>query len=235
MGVSIRAGSALVGVASMLLLGACDDKFNFSNVILPVASTLTVVAGSNNQVGIAGQALPVPITVHVLDQRGNPIPGAIVSWTIFGAGGSVSSPTSTTNASGNASVIWTLGTIAGTDSLTASIANGVSVLITAIATAGPFANLLINSGNSQTISTSASSAPLVVKAVDANGNPVAGVTVGFTASPAAAALKAPSATTTDVNGLASVTLLAGAPLGAVTVTAIAGVAAPVVFNITVGP
>jgi len=232
MGVSIRAGSALVGVVSMFFLGACDNKFDFANVIVPVASTLTVVAGSNNQVGIAGQALPVPITVHVLDQNGNPIPGAVVSWTIIGASGSVSSPTSTTNASGDASVIWTLGTLAGTDSLTASLANGVSVLITAVATAGQFTNLVINSPNPQTISTS-SPAPLVVKAVDANGNPVAGVTVGFTPSPAAS-LSATSATT-DVNGLATVTLLAGAPIGVVDVTATAGVAVPVVFHITVGP
>ena len=233
MGVSIRAGSALVGVASMFFLGACDNKFDFANVIVPVASTLTVVAGSNNQVGIAGQALPVPITVHVLDQNGNPIAGAVVSWTIIGASGTVSSPTSTTNASGNASVIWTLGTLARTDSLTASLANGVSVLITAVATAGPFTNLLISSGNPQTISTASASASLVVKAVDANGNPVSGVTVGFTTSPAAP-LSAPSAMT-NVNGLASVMLLAGAPVGGVDITAIAGVAAPVVFHVTVNP
>ena len=231
MGVSIRAGLALVGVASTLFLGACDDKFDFSNVIVPVASTLTVVAGSNSQVGIAGQALPVPITVHVLDQNGNLIAAAIVSWTIIGPSGSVSSATSTTNASGDASAIWTLGTAAKTDSLTASLANGVSVLITAIAAAGPFANLLLDSGNPQTISTSSPSAALVVKAVDANGNPVAGVTVGFTTS--AGSLSAPSAPITNVNGLASVTLLAGAPPGAITVTAIAGVAQPVLFHVTV--
>jgi len=232
MGVSIRAGSALVGVASMFFLSACDDKFDFANVIVPVASTLTVVAGSNNQVGIAGQALPVPITVHVLDQNGNPIPGAVVSWTIIGASGTVSSPTSTTNASGDASVIWTLGTVAGTDSLTASLANGVSVLITAIATAGPFENLRIVSGDSQSVAIGVASAPMVVRAVDVNGNPVAGVTVNFATNNVGGTLT-PAFMVTDVNGLASVTLTPVAPTGAFTVTATAGAAPAVIFGGTI--
>jgi hypothetical protein len=232
MGVSIRAGSALVGVASMFFLGACDDKFDFVNVITPVATTLTVVAGSDAQTGIAGQPLPVPITVHVLDQNGNSIAGAAVSWTIIGASGSVSSPTSTTNAAGDASVIWTLGTAAGTDSLSASLANGASVVITATATAGPFSSLLSNSGDAQTLGILSTSAPFVVQAVDANGNPVAGVTVGFTTTSIDGTLSASSATT-DANGLASVTITTGFFPGPFTVTATAGTAAPVVFNASV--
>jgi len=235
MGVSIRAGSALVGVASMFFLGACDDKFDFSNVITPVASTLAVVAGSNNQVGIAGQPLPVPITVHVLDQNGNSIAGAVVSWTIIGASGSVSSPTSTTNASGDASVIWTLGTVTGTDSLTASLANGTSVLITATATAGAFANLLINSGQGLAVPVGVTSAPMVVRAVDVNGNPVAGVTVNFSTTNLGGLLTPPNFMVTDVNGLASVTLTPVPPTGAFTVTATAGAAPAVIFSGTITP
>ena len=204
MRVSIRAGSALVGVASMFFLGACEDKVDFANVITPIATTLAVVAGSDGQVGIVGQPLPLPITVHVLDQNGNSIAGAVVSWTIMGASGSVSSPTSTTNGAGDASVIWTLGTAAGTDSLSASLVNGASVVITATATAGPFATLLLNSGDNQTLSILSASQPFVVKAVDANGNPVAGVTVAYTTNNDGT-LSASSATT-DANGLASVTL-----------------------------
>jgi adhesin/invasin len=229
MRVSIRAGSALVGVASMFFLGACDDKIDFANVITPIATTLTVVAGSDGQTGIAGQPLPVPITVHVLDQNGNSIAGAVVSWTIIGASGSVSSPTSTTNAAGDASVIWTLGTAVGTDSLSASLANGASVVITATATAGPFANLLLNSGDNQSIEGGTTSDNFVVQAVDANGNPVAGVTVAFTTTNVGGTLSA-SSVTTDANGLASVTLLTAPGAATFTVTATAGTAAPVVFN-----
>jgi protocatechuate 3,4-dioxygenase beta subunit len=232
MGVSIRAGSALVGVASMFFLGACDDKFDFANVITPVATTLTVVAGSNGQTGIAGQPLPVPITVHVLDQNGNSIAGAVVSWTIMGASGSVSSPTSTTNAAGDASVIWTLGTAAGTDSLTASLANGASVVITATATAGPFANLAIVSGDNQNVNSGTESNPFVVRAVDANGNPVEGVSVGFT-SDNAGTLN-PTSMTSDANGLASTTLTPTGSGIAFTVTATAGTSA-VTFHGNVNP
>jgi len=233
MGVSIRAGSALVGVASMFFLGACDDKFDFANVITPVATTLTVVAGSDGQTGTAGLPLPLPITVHVLDQNGNSIAGAIVSWTIIGASGSVSSPTSTTNAAGDASVIWTLGTAVGTDSLTASLANGASVTITATAVAGPFATLDLVSGDNQlTLATQTVSQPFVVKAVDANGNPVAGVSVLFSTNSFDGVLSATSATT-DANGLADVTITTGTATGNFTVTATAGAATPVVFNAAV--
>src|SRR5262245_59503986 len=207
MRVSIRAGSALVGVASMFFLGACDDKADFSNVLVPIATTLTIVSGSDGQVGIAGEALPVPITVHVLDQNGNAIAGAVVSWTIIGASGSVSSPTSTTNASGDASVIWTLSTVAGPNTLRASLANGASVDITATGTAGPFASMLLDSGDGQLIHTLSNSAPFVVKAVDVNGNAVAGVSVAFALSNVlAGTLSSPNPATTDANGLASVTL-----------------------------
>lgn len=233
MRVSLRASSAMVGVAaSMIFLGACDDKFDFSNVILPVATTLTVVPGSDGQIGVAGRPLPVPITVHVRDQNGNSIAAAVVSWTLIGPSGSVSSPTSTTNASGDASVIWTLGTAVGTDSLSASITNGTAVLIRATAIAGQFEDLLLNTGNNQSVPITTTSAPLVVKAVDANGNPVAGVAVAF-ASTGPVALNAVAAVT-DLNGLASTTITAATtPASGFTVTATAGVAAPVVFNGTI--
>ena len=39
---------------------------------------------------------------------------AVVAWTVVSGGGSVSAPTSLTDANGNASVTWTLGPAVGT-------------------------------------------------------------------------------------------------------------------------
>lgn len=77
-------------------------------------------------------------------------------------------------------------------------------------------------------------APLVVQVVDAQGDPVPGVTVTFLA-PASGASAVLSATTavTDINGLAQITASANATAGAYTVTAsVGGVATPASFDLT---
>ena len=63
--------------------------------------------------------------------------------------------------------------------------------------------------------------PLVVKAVDALGNPVSGVTVNFVTS-VAGALVLPSSAVTDANGTASTIMTLGSILGAEQFTAEAG-------------
>ena len=225
MGVSIRAGSALVGVASMIMLGACGDKVELVNVG-PLVGTIAVVSG-DLQTGVVGQPLANPVVVSVVDQNGLSLVGAVVSWEVIGASGSVSSPTSTTDVNGQASVIWTLGTTAGTDSLRATLANGSSVIFTATATAAGFSNLSLSSGDAQNVAVGTASANMTVLATDANGNPLSGVTVTWTAS--GGTLSATSSTT-DANGLASVTVTPAAA-GPYTVAASAGAGTtPVTFN-----
>ena len=58
--------------------------------------------------------------VLLLDSYGNRSPGVVVNWSVSQGGGAVSAPTSVTNASGIASISYTLGTTAGTNRLTAS-------------------------------------------------------------------------------------------------------------------
>ncbi|MBA3560035.1 MAG: Ig-like domain-containing protein [Gemmatimonadaceae bacterium] len=92
----------------------------------------------------------MPITVKVTDRYGNPVPGAAVSWTIAPGAGSVSGTTSNTDASGVATVAWTLGTTAGAKSLTATVAALPPVTFTATANAAGAASLQILSGSGQT-------------------------------------------------------------------------------------
>jgi len=117
---------------TLLLSGAaCDSSDDITNVVL-VATSITVGTG-NGQLGVVGQPLPLPIVVHVSDQNGASIANAVVDWTVLFGGGSVSAPSSLTDAAGNASVTWTMGPTAGVDSLRAAIATGASVTITATA------------------------------------------------------------------------------------------------------
>jgi Bacterial Ig-like domain (group 1) len=72
------------------------------------ATTLTVVSG-DGQSGTAGGALAMPLVVAVTDGYGNPVTGVPVQWSVTAGGGSVSSAAVTSDASGKASVMATLG------------------------------------------------------------------------------------------------------------------------------
>src|SRR5262245_38483052 len=153
MGVSFRTGQAAVAIASLVLLGACGDK-DFENIVIvqPVATALTVLDGVDGQTAVVGTALANPIAVRVTDQTGNALAGALVSFAVTNNnGGTLSAATATSDINGIASTIWTLGPIAGVDSLTASLVNGASVVITATGTAATFANLVLISGDQQSV------------------------------------------------------------------------------------
>jgi Bacterial Ig-like domain (group 1) len=221
-----------LGGALLLSSAACDDKI--TNSLVLVATNISVSTASNGQIGVAGQALPQPIVVHVSDQNGASLANAVVAWTIVSGGGSVSSSTSLTDGSGNASVTWTLGPAVGVDSLRAAIATGASVNITATATSGVAATINKTSGDNQTISVNSTSAPMVVTVVDQLGNPVANATVTWSAT-GTGTLSA-TTTTTDAAGHAQVTLATGAAPETAVVTASSNGLASVNFTITsVGP
>lgn len=232
MGRAIRAcstGRWAVAAAALVVAGACGDK-DFNNVVVPIATTVTVTAATNNQSAVAGQALPQPVDVQVTDGAGTPIQGVVVTWTVLSGGGTVSTATSATDANGDATVVWTLGSVAGTQTLGASIATGASTTITATAIPSGAAAMTITSGNPQTIAIGATSAPMAVHIADQFGNAVAGVTVNWTAS--AGAVLSAASTTTDATGNTSVTMSAAAAMVA-TVTATSGALAPAIFTITV--
>jgi hypothetical protein len=63
----------------------------------------------DEQYGYAGEALPEPVAVRVVDTYGNGVSGEDVSFAVVSGGGSVSSSTVASDDSGIASAIWTLG------------------------------------------------------------------------------------------------------------------------------
>src|SRR5262249_4533953 len=155
---------------------------------------------------------------------------AAVSWTVTSGGGSVASASGATDASGTATVVWTLGPVAGPDSLKASIATGASVTFSATATAGPASAMRIASGNSQSVTAGAQTAPMVVQVVHQFANPVANATVTWAAT-GGGALSA-STTTTDATGTTQVTLSTDPAAATYFVTAATGTISPITFTIT---
>jgi uncharacterized protein YjdB len=72
------------------------------------------------QIGTVGAPLPSPVVVRVRDANGDPVSGARVSF-VASDGGSVSDPSSVSDAEGRAQVSWTLGSKVGTQSLLTSV------------------------------------------------------------------------------------------------------------------
>ncbi|MEQ1691331.1 MAG: Ig-like domain-containing protein [Gemmatimonas sp.] len=178
------------------------------------------------------------------DVNSNPVSGVSVTFAVTAGGGAIDpvSPASVvTNASGVATLTsWTLGTIAGANTVTATVAGltGSPVTFTATGTAGVATTIAAVSTLTQsaTISTDVSAPPSVL-VTDANGNPVSGVSVTFALTGGGGAIVpvSPATIVTNASGIATLTSwTVGAVPGANTVTAtVAGLAgSPVTFTAT---
>lgn len=151
-----------------------------------------VVNGGNNQSAAVVTAVPTPPSVLVKDAGGNPAPGAVVQFTAQGAGAKVSngsttttSVTTITNAQGIAQLAsWTLGTGAGTQTLSASVVGSSTspATISATATFGPAAGLVAVSMPTTGVSSMPFSTPPALQVVDAYGNNVATANIPVTAN-----------------------------------------------------
>jgi hypothetical protein len=214
----------------------------------PVTFTATAVTGSanniavnagNNQSATIGTAVPIDPSVIVTDGSGNPVSGVQVTFAVASGGGSIGgSQPVTTNASGIAAVgNWTLGTTAGTNTLTATAPGlvGSPVTFTATGTVGAASTIAINGGNNQTatISTTLPVNPSVIVR-DVGGNPVPGVSVTFAVASGGGSITGGSATT-DGSGIATVgSWTLGPSAGSNTLTASSSglIGSPLTFSAT---
>jgi Bacterial Ig-like domain (group 1) len=77
------------------------------------------------QPGARGELVQDPPQVRVVDRFRNPVAGVPVAWQVTAGEGHVSSPITTTDAEGKASVEWTLGNRIGFHKLTAAIEDAI--------------------------------------------------------------------------------------------------------------
>ena len=148
-----------LGAASGTLTAAASNTFNITS---GTAAAIAVSAGQA-QIAPVSTALPTPLAVLVTDANANPVSGATVNWTVATGGGSVSAASSVSNASGIATIVWTLGASAGTQSVTAASVGlaGSPVTFTASATLA-IANLIWTGAGGTAWTTAASWSPAVV-------------------------------------------------------------------------
>lgn len=123
---------ALIALVALGACGGSDDSTAPSQNTGPLSIVIT--GNSTGQTAAAGSKLPFPISVSVVNSSAAPQSGIPVTWEVLGSGGTLSSTNTVTDGNGLSFVEWTLGNLAGTDSVRASIGSGSSVIFTAKAT-----------------------------------------------------------------------------------------------------
>jgi hypothetical protein len=123
--------------AVLTMIGCGGDKgTTFTEPPPPIATTIEVQG--SGQIARIGQALPVSPTVIVKDQSNAPMSGVSVTFAVSGGGGALSDGSATTNASGVATLpTWTLGTVPGANTVTATAVGGSNPNAQILATARP--------------------------------------------------------------------------------------------------
>ncbi len=147
-----------------------------------VVTSIGIISG-NDQSATVGQALSDVIVVQARDGGGAPVEGALMEFET--TSGEVSSASAVTDAQGQASVDWTLGTASGLQQLRVSIEGSfVSTQVSATALAEAATAFVKVSGDAQVGPVDqALTEPVVVQLQDRFGNGVPGgeVTFGVTA------------------------------------------------------
>ncbi|MGA3088448.1 MAG: Ig-like domain-containing protein [Terriglobales bacterium] len=196
----------------------------------PVA--LAVTSG-NSQKAPVTTPLALPLKTRVTDAKGNGVSGIQVNFSDGNAGGTLTSPTATTDSSGYASTSYTSGTISGLVRITASVTGLTPAVFKETVLAGPATTLSIDSGNNQTAKAGKAAAKLLQVLVEDNlGNPVPGISVSFSDGGAGGSF-APEPATSNAKGIAGSRYTAPTNTGTVMVTASASGLNSVSFTVNV--
>lgn len=183
-------------------------KDSVTIAVAQVPAQLVKVAG-DQQVDTTSGTLPTAVVVQVNDSFAHPIAGVDVSFAVTQGGGSVSPASTTSDAQGQAAVVWTLGSAAGANALTATVTgtgisgNPASFGATAVA-AGSLATVAVSAGDGETgLAGFALNEPPAVVLKDGSGAPIAGATVNFAVVSGGGSVQGGVALT-DANGVARV-------------------------------
>jgi hypothetical protein len=188
----------------------------------PGPATQMVIHAGNKQSGQAGSILPTQLSVATLDAYKNSVPGITVTFVDESGAGTLNPNTAVSNSQGLAAVSYQLPNTDGTYKIVATPSASQcptckSQTFTETATGDAPANLGVVSGNNQTAPVNTQlPQPLVVQVTDQSGNPIAGVSVTFSA-PSGTFTGAPA--TTNASGQATVNYTTGSSVGTVTINA----------------
>ncbi len=128
-------GARLLVPATVLTALACGGGDLVLPGGTPAAAGLVLVSG-DDQTARAGEELPGPLVVRLVDESGNGVQAGSVTWETGTGGGSVSPTTTETDEDGLASARLTLGPSPGPNTVRAMVSGLGPVTFSAIATGG---------------------------------------------------------------------------------------------------
>lgn len=228
----VRSSLHLILAGTLAAAAACGSDSSSTGPGAPstpgtsATTGISVATDSASALQVATVGTVVHVSVHLKNSDGTPSVNQNVNWTVESGGGTVAAASSTTNAQGAATMDWTIGTKAGSNSLTATIV-GASSQALATGNAGALTSLIRVSKDSQVVVSNASIA-LVVQAGDKYGNAVPGVPVSWTTTGGAFI---PSTTTSGASGNATITFTAADKPATYTITATTPGFIPVTFTV----
>ena len=201
----------------------------------------------DGQEGPASTQLAEPFVVLALNEDGEAVAGAVVSFAVTAGGGTLSATTATTDVNGQAATTLTLGSNPGTNTVSATVAGLEPVTFSAVGYAIPHSLTKVSGDGQEGPASTQLTEPFVVLTLNEDGEAVVGTVVSFTvtagggmlsstsdANPCTFKLSTSSITaTTDANGQAMTRLTLGSDLGTNTVEAtVAGLDAVMTFTAT---
>ena len=229
-------GRARGGIASLVLVGSLVLASCGGDTHPQVPTTLT--KGGDNQTSTVGTVTATAPSVTILDADGRGIAGIAVTFALLSGGGTLAGVTATTNSAGVATAgSWTLGTTAGTNTITATALNvpGSPVTFTATGVAGAPATMVKVSTDPTKPPAGSNVDSIVVKVSDQFGNPVGGAVVTFAVVSGGGSVS-PTTVPAGANGQAAARWTIGTTPGtanSATATC-AGLASTVTFSATSG-
>ena len=201
---------------------------SFSETNLAGNPAHVVVSAGGGQTATVGTSFATPFGASVIDQYGNPVANAPVTFRAPGSGASGSflngtvTTTSSTNASGIATATaFTANTIAAVYTVTGDSAGSTTVSFSETNLAGNPAHVVVSAGGGQTATVGTSFAtPFGASVIDQYGNPVANAPVTFRAPASGASgsfLNGTVTTTSSTNasGIATATAFTANTIAAV--------------------
>jgi Big-like domain-containing protein len=192
---------AVTGLLCALVV-ACREPID------PVNEGIVIQAVTPQTTGVVGELTESPPAVVVTSQSdGRPVKGVIVIFSPMNVqGGTVGAAFDTTDAAGSATArTWRLGPRAGLQQLDVFAPRYVrSIALSAIAKAGPVAQVTHQTSSKQYVLTGRQPVPPSVRVLDRYSNAVPGITIGFAAGPGGGSLDGTSGTT-NTSGYATVT------------------------------
>jgi hypothetical protein len=228
----VRLSLASAFIATAIGLIGCQDGLPPA----PGDAAKLVVVSGNEQSGQAGTQLPQALVVRVEDNAGRAVSGHSVTFVVIAGGGSLFTGSGISDESGLVRDRWTLGTLAGTNTVEARALDkdGDEIPPTtfvATATPGGAHSILVASGAGQSAPPQSQlPEPLAARVVDQFGNGIPDATVQWSVTGGSI----PSTTTTSSSGVAFAQVTTGTVAGSFSSTATHG-SLQAQFSFTVVP